>query len=115
MNKIGGSVERVDDPGGLVGEVCSGAESGGRLLPDELVAREVLPEVVKDKVLAAFVRLRNQIHLPPETNNAQRSDQRIPIQSKAKQLNRQHITGLGGGRKGEEEETWPLCSTFFVL
>jgi hypothetical protein len=66
MNKIGGSVERVDDPGGLVGEVCNGAESGGRLLPDELVAREVLPEVVKDEVLAVFVRLRNQIHLTPE-------------------------------------------------
>jgi hypothetical protein len=115
MNKIGGSVERVDDPGGLVGEVCNGAESGGRLLPDELVAREVLPEVVKDEVLAVFVRLRNQIHLTPETNNAQRSNQRIPIQSKAKQCNRQHITGLGSDRRGGDEETWLLCSTFLVL
>jgi hypothetical protein len=68
MNKIGGPVERVDNPGGLVSEVRSGAERGGRLLADEVVTWEVLSEVVEDEALAGLVRLRHQIHLPPETS-----------------------------------------------
>jgi hypothetical protein len=68
MNKIGGPVERVDNPGGLVSEVRSGAERGGRLLADEVVTWEVLSEVVEDEALAGLVRLRHQIYLPPETS-----------------------------------------------
>jgi hypothetical protein len=48
MDEISGPVEGVDDPGGVVGEVGGGPERRGRLLPDELVVREVLPEVVED-------------------------------------------------------------------
>lgn len=80
MDEISGPVEGIDDPGGVVGEVSGGPERRGLLLPDELVVREVLPEVVEDEVLAGLVRLRHQIHLPP-TSNAQRREYQIPIQS----------------------------------
>ena len=42
MDKISGPVQGVDDPGGVGGEVGGGPERRGRLLPDELVVREVL-------------------------------------------------------------------------
>ena len=63
MDEICGAVEGIDDPGRFVCEVGGGAERRGRLLPDELVVRKVLPEVVEDEVLAGLVRLRHQIHL----------------------------------------------------
>ena len=63
MDEIGGAIEGIDDPGRFVCEAGGGAECCGRHLPDELVLREVLPEVVEDKVLAGLVRLGHQIHL----------------------------------------------------
>ena len=63
MDKIGGAIEGVDDPGWFIGEVGGGAERRRRLLADELVVWVELPEMVEDEVLAGLVGLRHQIHL----------------------------------------------------
>lgn len=70
MNEIGGAIEGVDYPGGVVGEVIGGTEGCRRLLADELVVRVEHPEVVEDEILAGLVRLRHQIHLQQQQSIA---------------------------------------------
>lgn len=128
MDEIGGAVEWVDDPGGVVGEVGGGAQRRRRLLPDELVVRVVLAEVVEDEVLAGLVCLRHQIHLPQLSNTQHREyPNRNPLDgtqcgtsaSSHRHGEPNHKMDEGEGEEERERErgvydTWPLCSTFLV-
>ena len=107
MDEIGGAIEGIDDPGRFVCEVGGGAERRGRLLPDELVVRKVLPEVVEDEVLAGLVRLRHQIHLHRRAMSSTVSPNPNPIgasTSTSTTWGTKQIIRSMRGRQGEEQE-----------